>query len=122
SVAHHAVGTQTGSGGYDDWYAYLIGFGPDQTVRATLWIDPTISGDYREVGLLLRWADTPTTARGYECNLAWNGSYAQIVRWNGPYGDFTYITNQTSFAPDIMPPGTLMSSRQPCQAAPSAST
>ena len=40
SVAHHAVGTQTGSGGYDDSYAYLTGFGPDQTAQATLWIDP----------------------------------------------------------------------------------
>lgn len=105
SIAHHAVGTQTGSGGYDDSYAYLTGFGPDQTVQATLWIDPAIAGNYREVELLLRWADTPTSARGYECNLAWNGSYAQIVRWNGPYGNFTYITNQTTFSAGIMPPG-----------------
>ena len=104
SVANHAVGTQTGSGGYDDSYAYLTGFGPDQTAQATLWIDPAIGGDYREVELLLRWADSPTSVRGYECNLSWNGSYAQIVRWNGPYGDFTYVTNQTRFNPGIMPP------------------
>ena len=104
SVANHAIGTQSGSGGYDDSYAYLTGFGPDQKAQATLWIDPAIGGDYREVELLLRWADSPTRARGYECNLAWNGSYAEIVRWNGPYGDFAYVTRQTRFAPGIMPP------------------
>ena len=49
SVAHHAIGTQSGSGGYDDSYAYLTGFRPDQTAQATLWIDPAIGGDYREV-------------------------------------------------------------------------
>lgn len=104
SVANHAVGTQTGSAGYDDSYAYLSGFGPDQEAQATLWIDPAAKGDFREVELLLRWADSPTNARGYECNLSWNGSYAEIVRWNGPYGDFTYITKQTRFKPGIMPP------------------
>ena len=104
SVAHHAIGTQSGSGGYDDSYAYLTGFALDQKAQATLWIDPAIGGDYREVELLLRWADSPTSARGYECNLAWNGSYAEIVRWNGHYGDFTYVTRQTRFAPGIMPP------------------
>jgi hypothetical protein len=105
SIAGRAVGTQTGSGGYDDSYAYLTGFGPDQTVQATLWMDSAIGdGGYREVELLLRWADTRASARGYECNLALNGSYAQIVRWNGRYGDFTYITNQTGFTAGIMPP------------------
>ena len=104
SVANHAVGTQTGSSGYDDSYAYLTGFGPDQKVQATLWIDPATRGDFREVELLLRWTDSPASARGYECNLSWNGSYAQIVRWNGPYGDFTYITDQKRFDPGIMPP------------------
>jgi hypothetical protein len=104
TVANRAIGTQSGSGGYDDSYAYLTGFGPDQTAKATLLIDPAVNGNYREVELLLRWADSPTRARGYECNLAWNGSYAEIVRWNGPYGAFTYITRQNTFAPGIMPP------------------
>jgi len=104
SFDNRAVGTQTGSGGYDDSYAYLLGFGPNQSARATIWIDPAIKGDYREVELLLRWADTPTSARGYECNLAWNGAYAQIVRWNGRFGDFTYIANRTNFDRGIMPP------------------
>jgi hypothetical protein len=100
----HAVGTQTGAGGYDDAYAYLTNFGPDQRAQATLWLNPAASGGYREVELLLRWADSPTSARGYECNLAWSGAYAEIVRWNGRFGDFTYITRQTRFDPGVMPP------------------
>jgi hypothetical protein len=104
SIANHAVGTQSGRGGYDDAYAYLGGFTPDQKAWATLWLDPAARGDYREVELLLRWSDSATAARGYECNLAWNGAYAEIVRWNGPYGGFTYVTRRTSFRPGIMPP------------------
>lgn len=104
--AHHAFGTQSGTDGYDDSYAYLMGFGPDQQAAATLWLNPTFKGDYREFELLLRWEDTALSARGYECNLAWNGAYAEIVRWNGPYGNFTYITRQRSFPAGVMPPRT----------------
>jgi hypothetical protein len=106
SADGHAMGTQTGSRGYDDSYAYLSGFGPDQTVRATLWFDRTDDGDYREVELLLRWSDSRDSARGYECNLAWSGAYAEIVRWNGAPGNFTYITRQRRFDAGIMPPAT----------------
>jgi hypothetical protein len=130
TFANRAVGTQTGSGGYDDAYAYLSGFGPDQTAQATLWKDPAIGSDpiackvlrrliggwlrghycsapgSHEVELLLRWADSLTSARGYECNLSWDGKYAEIVRWNGPFGDFTYITRQRTFNAGIMPPNT----------------
>jgi len=128
TFAHRAVGSQTGFGGYDDSYVYLTDFGPNQTAQATLWKDPTIGkdsifckilrrlvwsrlrGSYcagpdtHEVELLLRWEDSATSARGYECNLAWDGKYAEIVRWNGPLGDFTYITQQRTFNDRIMPP------------------
>jgi hypothetical protein len=125
TFANRAVGTQTGSGGYDDAYAYLSGYGPNQAAQATLWKDPAMgysiickiwrrlrlpTGNYcnglgtHEVELLLRWADSATSARGYECNLSWDGSYAEIVRWNGPFGDFTYITKQSKFNAGIMPP------------------
>jgi hypothetical protein len=123
-----AVGTQTGDGGFDDAYAYLSSFGPNQTAQATLWKDQTIGNDSitckiwrrlvwrrlrghycdspgtHEVELLLRWSDSANSARGYECNLAWDGKYAEIVRWNGPFGDFTYITQQRTFNAGIMPP------------------
>jgi hypothetical protein len=128
TFASRAVGSQTGSGGYDDAYAYLTDFGPNQTAQATLWKEPTIGNDsitckilrrlvwsrlrgnycagpgLHEVELLLRWADSATSARGYECNLSWDGRYAEIVRWNGPFGDFTYITKQRAFNAGIMPP------------------
>jgi hypothetical protein len=45
------------------------------------------------VEVILRWADSAHNARGYECNVAFDGSYAQIVRWNGPVGDYTYLAN-----------------------------
>ena len=130
TFGHRAVGTQTGSGGYDDAYAHLSGFGPNQTAQATLWKDPVIGNDsitcrilrrliwgrlrgnycagagLHEVELLLRWADSATGARGYECNLSWDGKYAEIVRWNGPFADFTYITKQRTFGAGIMPPNT----------------
>jgi hypothetical protein len=128
TFGNRAVGTQTGHGGYDDAYAYLLGFGPNQTAQATLWKDPTIGNDsiickilrrliwrplrghycdgpgIHEVELLLRFSDSPTLARGYECSLAWDGTYAAIVRWNGPLGDFTFITEQHTFVAGIMPP------------------
>jgi len=130
TFANRAVGSQTGSGGYDDAYAYLSGFGPNQKAQAILWKDPAIgndsmtckilrrlirgqlTGNYcagpgtHEVELLLRWADSATSARGYECNLSWDGTYAEIVRWNGPFADFTYITTQRTFNAGIMPPYT----------------
>jgi hypothetical protein len=89
-----AHGTQTGSGGYDDSYAYLSGFPPDQSASATLFLNPYAPTDNnREVELLLRWSDSRDRATGYECNLHYNGGYVQIVRWNGPLGDFTVLAS-----------------------------
>ena len=86
-----AYGTQTGNGGYDDSYAYLSGFPPDQSASAVVHRDPATGGTTHEVEILLRWKDSAHSARGYECNFAYDGSYASIVRWNGPKGDFTVI-------------------------------
>jgi hypothetical protein len=87
-----AYGTQTGSGGYDDSYAHLTGFPADQSVSAVIQRTPGSSGNH-EVELLLRWKDTAHSARGYECLMPYNDqSYTpQIVRWNGPLGNFTYL-------------------------------
>ncbi|HEX7669178.1 MAG TPA: hypothetical protein VF395_06340 [Polyangiaceae bacterium] len=49
-----------------------------------------------EVEILLHWSDDAHNARGYECNLAWNGGYAEIVRWNGPINDFTYLARSSA--------------------------
>jgi hypothetical protein len=89
-----AFGTQTGSGGFDDSYAYLVNFTQDHSASGVVHIEPGINtATTHEVEILLRWADTEHTARGYECNFAYDGQYAQIVRWNGAKGDFTPLQN-----------------------------
>jgi hypothetical protein len=97
SANGNAFGTQLGGGAFDDSYAYLSGFPADQSVSAVIRKDPAFStNSTREVELLLRWSDSAHDAHGYECNLASNGGYAEIVRWNGPIGSFTYVANQGS--------------------------
>ena len=85
-----AFGTQSGSGGYDDSYAYLAGLAADHQGEAVVHVAPTLRGEPHEALLLLRWADSATSARGYECLFSFDGGF-DIVRWNGPYGDFTSI-------------------------------
>lgn len=106
---NRAVGTQTGSGGFDNSYAYLTGFPADVVSSATIYKHPTIvrdPGASHEIEVLLRWADTASTARGYECNLAFDGGYQEIVRWNGNFGNFTILSHRTSFPAGTMPPKT----------------
>jgi hypothetical protein len=90
-----AFGTQTGSGGFDDSYARLSGFAADQRGSGVIRRINGGSGNH-EVEILLRWTDTAHSATGYECLLSYDGTYAQIVRWNGPLGDFTYIGSAQS--------------------------
>lgn len=85
-----AYGTQSGFGGYDDSYAYLFGLTPDQQGEAIVHVSPTLAGEPHEAELLLRWADSALSARGYECLFSFDGG-VQVVRWNGPYGDFMSI-------------------------------
>ena len=85
-----AFGTQSG-GGYNDSYAHLSGFPPDVEVTTVIYLDPSIVANYNEAEIHLRWSDSAHVARGYECNLNYQGSYAEIVRWNGPLGDYTFI-------------------------------
>ena len=97
TTAGVAYGTQalgvprSGPEGYNDSYAYLAGFPADQRASAELAMGTIDTSCTHEVEILLRWFDSEHVARGYECNLAFDGSYAQIVRWNGPVGDYTYL-------------------------------
>lgn len=87
-----AVNTQTGSGGFDDAYAHLTGFGTNHRASGTVHVDAGISGSTtHEVEIHLRWFDSAHLARGYECTFAFDGSYVQVVRWNGAKSSFTYI-------------------------------
>ena len=94
-----AFGTQTGRDGYNDSYALLTGFPPDQTASAVVQRAPDMDTSCsREVLLLLRWADSEHSAIGYECLFACHGAI-QIVRWNGHYGDFTPLENHRGSPP-----------------------
>lgn len=92
-----AVGTQDGNGGtnneYNDSFAHLTGYPADHQAEITLSYAGTITGANREAEVLLRWASSAHSATGYEIMIPRPGSSynAQVVRWNGPYGDFTYI-------------------------------
>jgi hypothetical protein len=92
-----AFGTQalgvarSGPTGYNDSYAYLAGFPPDQEASAVVARGTIDASCTHEVEVLLRWSDSAHSAQGYECNVAFDGSYAQIVRWNGAVGDYTYL-------------------------------
>lgn len=90
-----AFGTETGSVNYNDSTALLTGtWGPDQTVQATVRSVNPNSNIFEEVELRLRSNLSAHSATGYEINfrcLKTSQAYAQIVRWNGALGSFTYL-------------------------------
>lgn len=88
-------GTAQGAARYDDSTALLTGvWGPDQMAQATVRAANPNEKIYEEVELRLRSALSAHKATGYEilfrC-LKTDNAYAEIVRWNGPLGDFTYL-------------------------------
>ena len=86
-----AFGTNGARDLYDDSYAYLSGFAPNQQGEAVVYVDRNLSGDPHEVEMLLRCADSASSARCYECLFNHMGG-VQIVRWNGAFGDFTVLS------------------------------
>jgi len=90
-----AVGTESGSAGYDDSTALLSGdWGTNQSAQAT--VHTVNQGDkiFEEVELRLRSSLSAHSATGYEINFRCSktgGAYVQIVRWNGPLGKFSYV-------------------------------
>src|SRR5262249_21783971 len=74
---------------------YLLGFAVNHEARAVIHRNPTLNTNPHEAELLLRWADTADIARGYECQFNHAGG-VQVVRWNGPFGDFTPLHGQGS--------------------------
>jgi len=90
-----AFGTESGSGGYDDSTAVLSGnWNPDQMAQATVHTVNQNSAIFEEVELRLRTTITAHSITGYEINFrcTTDGSqYVQIVRWNGPFGSFSYV-------------------------------
>lgn len=92
-----AICTQTGDEGGDATYrdstAHLWGFPANHRVEITLHRDGTTIGGNQEVECLLRWSASPHVTQGYECLLPHSGSGygVQVVRWNGPLADYTYL-------------------------------
>jgi len=87
----NAFATATNPTQFDDSLAHLSGFGANQYIEGVVHraagYNPT---DPHEIELLLRFAITANNARGYEILMDSQGSH-QIVRWNGPVGDFTVL-------------------------------
>ena len=92
-----AFGKQPGTspGVYDDSIALLTGnWGPNQTVQATVRTVNQNDNIFEELELRLRSTVTANSSTGYECMFSARSStnaYVQIVRWNGPFGDFTLL-------------------------------
>ncbi|HEX7671125.1 MAG TPA: hypothetical protein VF395_16135, partial [Polyangiaceae bacterium] len=92
-VAH---GTNGPANAYDDSYALLSGFGPNQEAEAVIERSSMLAtGTTHEVELLLRFSDDSGNARGYECLFAYFGG-VQSMRWNGPMGSFTELPTSVS--------------------------
>jgi hypothetical protein len=97
-----AYGTESGEGrgneAYDDSTALLSGqWRPDQTAEAEVHSVNQTDDDFEEVELRLRSSLSIHNGRGYEvlfrCSKSAN-AYASIVRWDGPLGKFTYISQK----------------------------
>jgi hypothetical protein len=88
-----AFGTNGITNGYDDSYALLSGFAADQTVEAVVQRSASLNTNVtHNAELLLRFSDSTSGARGYECLFAFYGQ-VQVKRWNGKQGDTTYLSS-----------------------------
>lgn len=94
---HVAVCTMDGSAAYNDSTAILTGtWGSNQIVTATLFAPIQYGDVYPEVEIRLRSAISAHSATGYEVAYSLrndNITYIGVVRWNGPYGNWTPIAN-----------------------------
>lgn len=88
--------------GYNDPIAVLnTDFSPDQFAQGTVHRQSGYSpSGSHEVELLLRFRVTAHSARGYEILWGHSGEL-NIVRWNGPVGDYTPLG--ATYGPDIGP-------------------
>lgn len=97
--ANGVHGTQTGPytipEKYNDSIACLVGtFGPTQDAQGIVRTTNQQAGQvFEEVELLLRFSISANSARGYEVLFAVSKQYVDIVRWNGPFGNFTSLAS-----------------------------
>lgn len=104
TTAGFAFGTQSGSDIFADSTALLTGaWGADQSAQAVIHIvaqDVGIAAEESEIRLRSWMTTTPCPGQttggcntGYEINFSAvsGNNYVQIVRWNGPLGNFTLL-------------------------------
>jgi hypothetical protein len=106
-------GTNTGITKYNDSYAHLSGFPPDQEASGIVYISKPDPACYQEVEILLRWTSSAHSTTGYECFarcIRDSSSYVQIVRWEGPLGKFTYLADKSGAKYGLMNGDTLKAS------------
>ncbi|MBZ5574853.1 MAG: hypothetical protein LAO09_23615 [Acidobacteriia bacterium] len=90
-----AIGHE-GSVPYSDATATLRGtWGPTQTVQGTVYAANQNITCGQEVEMRLRTTIAPHSITGYEVSFSTSSGYLIIVRWNGPLGDFTILSNPT---------------------------
>jgi hypothetical protein len=86
------------AGDYDDPTAVLSGeWGRNQYGKATVFCRNPTNKYFQEVEIRLRSSITPHSCTGYEVfwrALKTEEGYAEIVRWNGPIGDFTSLARK----------------------------
>jgi hypothetical protein len=86
------------AGDYDDPTAVLEGeWGRNQHAKATVFCRNPTNAYFQEVEIRLRSSITPHSCTGYEVfwrALKTEEGYAEIVRWNGPIGDFTSLARR----------------------------
>ena len=90
-----AAGEAAPEGDYDDPTAVLSGtWGPSQHAKAEVFSRNQTEEYFQEVQIRLRSTLTAHRCTGYEviwrC-LTTENAYVEIVRWNGPVGDFTSL-------------------------------
>jgi hypothetical protein len=88
-------GIEAGKFQFNDSYAVLSGFPPDQEAWGEARISKPNSAYNQEVEILLRFTSSPHNTTGYECLarcIDGNSSYLEIVRWDGLVGKFTYLS------------------------------
>jgi hypothetical protein len=88
-------GIEPGKLSYNDSYAVLSGFPPDQEAWGRVHISKPSSAYNQEVEILLRFTSSPHNTTGYECLARCiddDSSYLEIARWDGPVGKFTYLS------------------------------
>ena len=83
---------------FADPAATLAGeWGPNQTVQGTAHVGSTDPKYWQEIELHLRRKISAHRATGYEINFGVSHPYVEIVRWNGPLADFTYLGKKCTY-------------------------